>query len=111
MILRDNTIEANSGENMADYYLYHVQSAEDRWAIAVEQTRADRFHVSVLVKQFGWDLFGVVRFWIFDERAMAEARYLELQRIFADLLEGVALEDLLKMLPEAERRVPSTDDD
>jgi hypothetical protein len=107
MNLRDTTVEANSGENMADYYLYHIQSEENRWAIAVEQTRGDRFHVSVMVKQFGWDMYGVVRYWAFEERAMAEARYLELQRIFGELEEGIALEDLVKKLPPADRRVPS----
>jgi hypothetical protein len=108
--LRDTTLEANSGENMADYYLYHVQSEENRWALAVEQTRGDRFHVSVMVKQFGWDMYGVVRYWVFEERAMAEARYLELQRLLGELDEGIALEDLMKKLPPADRRVPSEED-
>ncbi|MDB5101984.1 MAG: hypothetical protein JWM80_6405 [Cyanobacteria bacterium RYN_339] len=110
MNLRDNTIDANSGENMADYYLYHFQSEQDRWALAVEQTAGNRFHVSVMVKQFGWDIHGVVRYWVFDERDMAEARLLELQGIFGGMEEGIALEDLIKKLPAAERRVPSEED-
>lgn len=103
MELRDTTVEANSGENMADYYLYHAQSADDRWALAVEQVRGDRFHVSVLVNEPGWDMFGVVRYWIFTDRAMAEARYLELQRLMAGVAEGATMQEVLPLLPTAER--------
>jgi hypothetical protein len=103
MKLRDTTVEANSGEDMADYYLYFAQSAEDRWALAVEQMQLDRFHVSVLMKQADWPVFGVLRYWVFPDRAMAEARYLELQRLLADIAEDVPMKELLAKLPPRDR--------
>jgi hypothetical protein len=111
MNMRDTTVEANSGENMADYYLYHVQSEENRWALAVEQTRGDRFHVSVLMSEPGWDVFGAVRYWVFEERALAEARYLELQRLMADIDEQEDMKAVLAKLPAAERIGPRGDED
>ena len=61
MQLKDDTIEANSGEDMADYFLYHARSADQRYGLAVEQARVDRFHVSVLMREPGWDVDGVLR--------------------------------------------------
>jgi hypothetical protein len=103
MKLRDTTVEANSGDDMADYYLYHAQSEGDRWAVAVEQMQIDRFHVSVLMKQPDWPVFGVLRYWVFPDRAMAEARYLELQRLLSAFAEDVAMKELMVKLPERDR--------
>lgn len=94
--------DGNNTETPA-YYMYHLQSATDRWAIAVEQVRIDRFSVSVLYKEANWPDFGVIRYWTVDDRTMAEARYLELQRIFAGIDEGVGYKELARAIPPEER--------
>lgn len=111
MELRDTTVDANSGENMADYYMYHLQSPNDRWAIAVEQVRPGRFHVSVLASQPGWGMFGVVRYWVAQDQTLAEARYLELQTLFAGIDEGADIKVVQALLPPAERGGPSAEDE
>ena len=106
MQLRDTTAEANNQENMANYYLYHSESANNAWGLAVEQVEADAFNVCVLYKEPDWDMYGVIRYWTFDDRAMAEARYLELQTLLRDVEESVGMKELLKTLPETERHAP-----
>lgn len=106
MHLRDTTIEANNKENMANYYLYHAESPNSLYGLAVEQVEADLYNVNVLFKQPDWDVFGVLRYWSFDDRAVAEARYLELQKLFEGLEEDLDMKAVLKALPEEERRGP-----
>jgi hypothetical protein len=110
MHLRDTTIEANNREEMANYYLYHAESPASTWGLAVEQVEADHFNVCVLFKEPAWDVFGVIRYWTVEDRAEAEARYLELQKIFETLDEGVTLKTLQRALPEEERHGPRKSD-
>lgn len=103
MNMRDTTVDANNRAEMADYYLYHVESPDARWAIAVEQATEARFNVSVMFREPGWDVYGTVRYWSYPERSMAEARYLQLQDLFKDLDEGITLKAMTRSLPEEER--------
>lgn len=103
MLLRDNTMEANEREGMQTFYLYHVESPYSRWALGVEHVSEGRFQVVVELKEKEWDVAGAVRYWVFEDRAMAEARYLELQRLFEDLDEEAELKSILAVLPEVER--------
>lgn len=103
MELKDTTAAANEAEDMSGYYLYHVSSPEGRWSVAVEQPENDRFNVAVLFRDPAWDLAGVLRYWNYGDRALAEARYLELQRILGGLPEETAMGDLVKALPPEER--------
>lgn len=103
MQLRDTTTEANSREDMQAYYLYHVESPHSRWAVAVEQVEPERFNVSVLYREPAWDVYGVIRYWGFRERSMAEARYLEAQRILGELDEEAGINEVVKALPADER--------
>lgn len=106
MHLRDTTIEANKKEELDNYYLYHAESPQSIWGLAVEQVELDHYNVSVLFKEPDWDVFGVLRYWTVAERAEAEARYLELQKIFETLAEDVTLKTLQRALPEQERHGP-----
>lgn len=103
MHLRDTTMEANSAANMEQYYLYHSESSNGRWSLAVEQPTPESFSVSVLYKEPDWDVSGVIRYWVFGERAEAEARYLELQKLFEGLEETETLKSMPKRLPPTER--------
>ena len=103
MLLRDNTMEANEREGMQTFYLYHVESPYGRWALGVEQPREGRFQVVVELREEGWDVAGAVRYWLYEDRAMAEARYLELQRLFEDLDEDAELSAIVAALPAIER--------
>lgn len=105
MNLRDTTALANSKPDMAEYYLYHCESDTSRWAIAVEQPREDRYNVSVMYQEPGWDVFGVIRYWQYEDRPSAEARYLQLQNMFADLDEGITIKTLTRNLPATEPRL------
>lgn len=103
MELRDTTVEANSAPEMEHYYLYKMQSKGERWGLAVEQPELDRFTVAVTFKDPAWDIDGVARYWVYKTRDLAEARFLELQRVMGGLDEGLALEALVKQLPPEER--------
>ena len=109
MHLRDTTIEANTKENMANYDLDHAESPQSTYGLAVEQVESDQFNVCVLFKEPAWDVYGVLRYWTFDDRALAEARYLELQKAFETLDEGITMKALLRALPEEERHGPRAD--
>ena len=106
MHLRDTTEEANSKENMANYYLYHAEGPQGVYGLAVEQVEQEHYNVCVLFKEPGWDMYGVLRYWTFEDRAEAEASYLRLQNQFADIDEGIGMKALLRVLPEEERRGP-----
>lgn len=104
MHMRDTTAEANTKAEMADYYIYHSESEASRWALAVEQPREGRFNVSVMYQEPGWDVFGVIRYWTYTDRAEAEARYLQLQGMFKDLDEGISIKAVTRNLPATEPR-------
>lgn len=104
MQLIDDTIEANATAEEGEAYLYHAKTASGRWAIALEQTSATHYQVSVLFRAPDWALGGVIRYWRFEDRALAEARYLELQTRLRDLDEALDIEGLLPALPGAEHR-------
>jgi hypothetical protein len=110
MHLRDTTIEANNKENMANYYLYHAESPANLYGLAVEQVEQDLYNVCVLYKEPDWDMYGVLRYWSFEDRAEAEARYLQLQTLFADVDEGISMKAIQRVLPEEERRGPRKED-
>jgi hypothetical protein len=101
--MRDTTMEANAKTNMAQYYLYHSESPASRWAIAVEQPTQETFNVSVLYREPDWDVFGTIRYWVFEDRVDAEARYLELQKLFRELAEDATIKAIVRQLPEEER--------
>jgi hypothetical protein len=105
MHLRDTTMEANNKENMANYYLYHAESPQGVYGLAVEQVEADHFNVCVLFKEPAWDMYGVLRYWTFEDRAEAEAHYLNLQKVLADIDEGISMKAIQRVLPEEERHV------
>lgn len=102
MELRDTTVEANSAAEMQNYYLYKMQSKADRWGIAVEQPETDRFTVAVTFQEPGWDVDGVARYWVYKTRDLAEAKFLELQRVLGGFEEDLALKELVKLLPPEE---------
>lgn len=102
MELRDTTVEANSAPDMTAYYLYRMQSKGDRWGLAVEQLETDRFSVAVTFQEPGWDVHGVARYWVYATRDLAEARFLELQRLLGKLDEDLDLKALTAELPEEE---------
>lgn len=104
MHLRDTTVEINHVEDMQNDYLYHSESAQGRWGLGVEQVTPERFDVSVNFREPGWDVAGVIRYWTFAERALAEARYLELQRLFEGFCEDVTMDEVMPRLPATERR-------
>lgn len=104
MQMRDTTVEANNKADMADYYLYHSESEGSRWALAIEQPREDRYNVSVMYQEPGWDVFGVIRYWTYVDRAEAEARYLQLQGMFKELDEGISIKAVTRNLPATEPR-------
>jgi hypothetical protein len=110
MQLQDTTLDRNAELETSTYYIYRLESPSRRWGIAVEQVVADLFNVSVTYCEPDWDLHGVVRYWSFDSRDMAEARYLELQRLLGDADEATEMRALLATLPPTERgEVPDTD--
>ena len=82
MHLRDTTAETNAQGDMANYYLYHAESPQGLYGLAVEQVEADQYNVCVLFKEPGWDMYGVLRYWTYSDRAEAEANYLSLQKVF-----------------------------
>jgi hypothetical protein len=103
MELRDTTVEANSAPDMTAYYLYRMQSKQDRWGLAVEQLEADRFSVAVTYQEPGWPVHGVARYWVYATRDLAEARFLELQRLLGGEAEDQPLKALTAKLPPEER--------
>lgn len=103
MELRDTTVEANSAPDMTAYYLYRMQSKADRWGLAVEQPETERFTVSVTYQEPGWDVHGIARYWVYATRDLAEARFLELQRLLGGLDEALELKAMTAALPEEER--------
>ena len=109
MDLADDTLAANSGPDMADYYMHHARAADGRWQLAVERANVGRFHVSVLLQDEGWDVAGTLRYWAFTDLALAEARFLELQRIFKELPDDAIMRAVLSALPPADKR--GTEDD
>jgi hypothetical protein len=109
MHLRDNTAEVNSQGDMANYYLYHSESPAGAYGVAVEQAEADVYNVSVLFKEPGWDMFGVLRYWTFGDRAEAEANYLSLQKAFEGIDEAAGMKEVLKALPEEQRHGPRSE--
>lgn len=112
MHLRDTTMEANNKENMANYYLYHSESPKGIYGLAVEQVEMDHFNVCVLFKDPAWgeDMFGVLRYWTFEDRAEAEAHYLNLQRVMADVDEDISMKAIQRVLPEEERHAPRSEE-
>jgi hypothetical protein len=46
---------------------------------------------------------GVVRYWSFESRDLAEARYLELQRLLGEADEAADMRAMLALLPPVER--------
>lgn len=110
MLLRDNTQEANDREGMQAFYLYHVESPYGRWGLSVEHVQEGRYHVGVELREKDWDVAGMVRYWVYEERAMAEARYLELQRLFEDVDEETEMKAVLALLPEPERHWGGTEE-
>lgn len=104
MQLIDNTTEANATAEEGEAYLYHSTTGSGRWAIALEQTTATNYQVSVLFKAPDWAIGGVIRYWRFDDRALAEARYLELQTKLREIDEDLTIEAMLPKLPEPEQR-------
>jgi hypothetical protein len=111
MKLRDTTEDANTREAPDNSYLHFAQSSNDKFAIAVEQPKSDSFNVAVLYKEPAWDLFGVIRYWVYAERVLAETRYLELQRIFDPLEESHDLKGVLAALPPQERHWGGDEED
>ncbi|MFP5503266.1 MAG: hypothetical protein ACLGIN_12330 [Candidatus Sericytochromatia bacterium] len=102
MQMRDTTLDANSRAEMQNYYLYHAESPDARWAISVEQVVEGRFNVAVAYREPAWDVYGTIRYWVYDDRSLAEARYLELQRLFGDLDEAITMKALERNLPPVE---------
>ena len=102
MDLRDTTVEANSAPDMTAYYLYRMESPTGRWGLAVEQLELDRFSVAVTYQEPGWDVHGIARYWVYATRDLAEARFLELQRLLGKLDEGQDLKAMVPHLPEEE---------
>ncbi|HEY9722627.1 MAG TPA: hypothetical protein V6D47_11465 [Oscillatoriaceae cyanobacterium] len=103
MELHDTTAAANEAEDMSGYYMYHVSSPASRWSVAVEQPEQDRFNVQVLFREPAWDLSGVLRYWTYSDRTLAEARYIELQRILGGLPEDSDMAAIVSALPPEER--------
>ncbi|MEB3196502.1 MAG: hypothetical protein VKP62_04790 [Candidatus Sericytochromatia bacterium] len=103
MDLTDTTVARNSEPDMAAYYLYRMESPARRWGLAVEQLREDRFHVAVTYAEPEWDVHGVVRYWSYETRDLAEARYLELQRVLGAVEESLEMKAILAVLPAVER--------
>ncbi len=103
MELRDTTVEANSGPDMTAFYLYRMQSPTSRWGLAVEHPETDRFCVAVTFEEAGWDVYGTARYWMYPTRDLAEARFLELQRLLGGLDEGLDLRAMVAQLPPEER--------
>lgn len=111
MELRDTTVEANSGPEMEQYFLYKMQSKADRWGLAVEHPELERFTVAVTFQDAGWGLDGVARYWVFAARDEAEARFLELQRVLGALDEDLPLKELVAKLPEEDERPEPAEDE
>lgn len=111
MDLRDTTVEANSAPDMTAYYLYRMMSTGDRWGLAVEHLEVDRFSVAVTYQEPGWDVHGVARYWVYATRDLAEARFLELQRLLGKLEESLDLKAMTPELPEEEFEDRFQDDD
>lgn len=103
MQLQDTTLERNAELEAETYYIYRLESPARRWGIAVEQLNPERFSVAVTYCEAAWDVHGVARYWAFDSRDLAEARYLELQRLLGNLDEEADLEAMLGALPAVER--------
>ncbi|MEB3330842.1 MAG: hypothetical protein VKQ33_16595 [Candidatus Sericytochromatia bacterium] len=103
MQLQDTTLERNAELEATAYYVYRLESPARRWGIAVEHLIADQFNVSVTYCEAGWDVHGVVRYWSFDSRDLAEARYLELQRLLGEADEASDMQAMLALLPPPER--------
>lgn len=103
MDLRDTTVEANSAPDMTAYYLYRMESPSGHWGLAVEQLELDRFSVAVTFQEPGWDVHGIARYWVYATRDLAEARFLELQRLFGGLDEALELRAMTALLPPEER--------
>ncbi len=107
MELRDTTLAVNQAPRDDNNYLYHLESANGRWAIAIEHFREAHFNVCVMYRDPDWDLHGVIRYWKCSARDMAEARFLALQNLFANLDADLALTDMLRHLPPEERHAPT----
>lgn len=102
MNMRDTTLEANERAEMQNFYLIHAESPDARWAVSIEQVTDDRFHVSVQYRDPAWDVYGTIRYWVAEDRAEAEARYLQLQGLFQEFDEGISVKTLLRRLPDEE---------
>ena len=58
--------------------------------------------VAVAYREPAWDVYGTIRYWVYDDRSLAEARYLELQRLFGDLDEAITMKALERNQPPVE---------
>ncbi len=103
MELKDNTAETNKNGTDGLVYIHHRQSVGGRHAIAIELVQDDHYNVVAMMREPGWPDFGVLRYWGYEDRQMAEAQYLLLQGLLAPLDEAVAMKELLAILPAPER--------
>ncbi|MEB3285782.1 MAG: hypothetical protein VKN33_10895 [Candidatus Sericytochromatia bacterium] len=103
MELEETTAKRNAEPEMESYYLHRLESPSRRWGLAVEQLRDDHFSVAVTFTEPNWPVHGVARHWSYSTRDVAEAQYLVLQNILADIEESANLSDVTRKLPPPER--------
>lgn len=103
MELEETTAARNAEPEMESYYLHRLESPSRRWGLAVEQVKSDNFSVSVTYMEPDWPVYGVARHWSYESRDVAEALYLQLQKLLADVDEQTDLRGVTALLPQAER--------
>jgi hypothetical protein len=103
MELEETTAARNAEPEMESYYLHRLESPSRRWGLAVEQIKADNFSVSVTYMEPNWPVHGVARHWSYESRDVAEALYLQLQKLLADVDEQLDLRGVTALLPPPER--------